>query len=28
MQGLLNAFMRGEVQTYNDVILRSKTPMR
>jgi hypothetical protein len=26
MQGLLNAFMRGEVQTYNDVILRSKTP--
>ena len=28
MQGLLNAFMRGEVQTYNDVILRSKTPGR
>jgi len=28
MQGLLNAFMRGEVQTYNDVILRSKTPAR
>jgi hypothetical protein len=28
MQGLLNAFMRGEVRTYNDVILRSKTPMR
>ena len=28
MQGLLNAFMRGEVQTYNDVILRSKAPTR
>jgi len=28
MQGLLNAFMRGEVQTYNDVILRSKAPAR
>jgi hypothetical protein len=28
MQGLMNAFMRGEVQTYNDVILRSKTPAR
>jgi hypothetical protein len=28
MQGLLNAFMRGEVQTYDDVILRSKTPSR
>jgi hypothetical protein len=27
MQGLLNAFMSGEVQTYNDVVLRSKTPM-
>jgi hypothetical protein len=28
MQGLLNAFMSGDVQTYNDVILRSKTPGR
>jgi hypothetical protein len=28
MQGLLNAFMGGEVRTYNDVILRSKTPAR
>jgi len=28
MQGLLNAFMSGEIQTYNDVILRSKSPTR
>ena len=26
MQGLLNAFMSGEIETYNDVVLRSKSP--
>ena len=28
MQGLLNAFMSGEIGTYNDVVLRSKSPAR
>jgi hypothetical protein len=28
MQGLLNAFMGGEIETYNDVVLRSKSPVR
>jgi hypothetical protein len=28
MQGLLNAFMSGEIETYNDVVLRSKSPTR
>ena len=28
MQGLLNAFMSGEIETYNDVMLRSKSPTR
>jgi hypothetical protein len=28
MQGLLNAFMGGDIQTYNDVVLRSKSPAR
>ena len=28
MQGLLNAFMRGEIENYNDVVLRSKSPAR
>jgi hypothetical protein len=28
MQGLLNAFTSGEIETYNDVVLRSKSPTR
>ena len=28
MQGLMNAFMSGEIETYNDVVLRSKSPTR
>ena len=28
MQGLLNAFLSGEIETYNDVVLRSKSPTR
>lgn len=28
MQGLMNAFMSGEIGTYNDVVLRSKSPTR
>ena len=28
MQGLINAFMSGEIETYNDVVLRSKSPTR
>jgi len=27
MQGLMNAFMGGEIETYNDVVLRSKAPV-
>jgi hypothetical protein len=28
MQGLLNAFMSGQIETYNDVVFRSKSPTR
>ena len=28
MQGLLNAFLSGEIETYNDVVLRSKSATR